>query len=116
MLALYPMFFAMAVQWLAFTSASGFSSATVFSTNNTRQFVTGLTEYFYSHEKSHLLRAKFFAGTLICFHSGVVCGYLCLQRWHIHSIYAAIPLLGIAALCTGIDRRRSITPGPATGS
>lgn len=105
-LALYPMFFAMAVQWLAFTSASGFSSATVFSTNNTRQLVTGLTEYFYSHEKSHLLRAKFFAGTLICFHSGVVCGYLCLQRWHIHSIYAAIPLLGIAALCTGIDRAK----------
>lgn len=103
-LALYPMFFATAVQWLAFTSASGFNSATVFSTNNTRQMVTGLTEYIYSRDKAHLLRAKFFAGTLICFHLGVIYGYLCLQRWQIKSIYMAIPLLGIAAVCTHLDR------------
>lgn len=105
-LALYPMFFATAVQWLAFTSASGFSSSTVFSTNNTRQMVTGLTEYIYSRDRMQLLRARFFAGTLICFHLGVVYGYLCLQRWKIKSIYMVIPLLGIAAVCTFLDRMK----------
>ena len=30
-LALYPMFFATAVQWLAFTGAAGYNSATIFS-------------------------------------------------------------------------------------
>lgn len=114
-IALYPMFFATAVQWLAFTSASGFSSATVFSTNNTRQMVTGLTEYIYSRDRSQLLRAKFFAGTLICFHLGVTYGYLCLQKWKIKSIYLAIPLLGIAAVCTYIDRAKAEKERPAEG-
>ena len=44
-LALYPMFFATAVQWLAFTGAAGYNSATIFSTNNLRQCFASLSEY-----------------------------------------------------------------------
>lgn len=103
-LALYPMFFATAVQWLAFTKASGFSSSTIFSTNNVRQCCAGLVEYCCSHERKYVLQAKFFGGTLICFHLGVVYAYFCMQRWGIKSSYACIPLVLIGLAGTYFDR------------
>lgn len=101
-LALYPMFFATAVQWLAFSNASGFNSSTIFSTNNVRQCFAGLTEYCCSHERKYALQAKFFGGTLICFHLGVVYAYFCMQLWGIQSSYACIPLvlIGLAGICS----------------
>lgn len=68
-LALYPMFFAAAIQWLAYTNASGYNSATVFSTNNTRQCFAGLTEYLCDHDPAQLARFRFFGGTSACKHS-----------------------------------------------
>lgn len=104
-LALYPMFFATAVQWLAFTQAAGFSSSTIFSTNNVRQCFTGLTEYLCSHEKKHLLRFCFFGGTLLCFHAGVVYCWFCMRQWGLRSVYACIPLILIGWIATVADRR-----------
>lgn len=104
-LALYPMFFATAVQWLAFTQAAGFSSSTIFSTNNVRQCFAGLTEYLCSREKKHLLRFQFFGGTLLCFHAGVVYCWLCMRQWGLFSVYACIPLILIGWIATMVDRR-----------
>lgn len=104
-LALYPMFFAAAVQWLAFTQASGFSSSTVFSTNNVRQCFSGLTEYICDRDPKQLERFKFFAGTLICFHIGVIFCWFCIKWWGIKSIYACIPIIVWGGIATALDRR-----------
>ncbi len=103
-LALYPMFFATAVQWLAYTQAAGFNSATIFSTNNLRQCFSGLAEYIHSREEQHLRRFRFYGGTLICFHIGVVYCWFCIQRWGIKSIYACLLPLAASLAATVMDR------------
>lgn len=76
---LYPTFFAMAFQWCAFKGAYGFSSSTIFSSNNFRQFISALTEIFFNGDKSFSLKAKFFGITLLCFHLGLTLSWL---SWH----------------------------------
>lgn len=100
LLALFPMFFATAVQWLAYTKADGFNSATIFSTNNLRQCFAGLTEYLYEKEEEDLRRFYFYGGTLLCFHLGVVYGWICMRQWGIQSIFGCIPLLILGAYFT----------------
>ena len=92
-LALYPMFFVTAVQWVAFTQADGFSCATIFSTNNLRQFTEGITEYLCDRDPEQLRKFRFFGGTLVCFHLGVTWGWWCVGRWGIPGIYGCLPLL-----------------------
>ena len=79
-LALYPMFFATAVQWLAFTSAAGYNSATIFSTNNLRQCFASLTEYLYC--------------------------WICLRFWGIQSIYACLILLAVPLALMALSEER----------
>lgn len=45
-IALYPCFFVTAFQWCIFKGAMGYTSSTIFSTNNIKQTVVSLTEYF----------------------------------------------------------------------
>lgn len=104
-LSLYPMFFATAVQWLAFTQAAGYNSATIFSTNNLRQCFAGLTEYLHDREEKQLRKFKFYGGTLICFHIGVIYCWFCLRKWGIASIYACLIPLGIGLVMTIRDDR-----------
>ena len=95
-LALYPMFFATAVQWVAFSRAAGYNCATIFSTNNLRQFTEGVTEYLCTREPEQLRKLKFFGGTLVCFHLGAAWGWWCTEQWEIAGIYGSLPLLAAA--------------------
>ena len=104
-LALYPMFFTTAVQWLAYTEAAGFASATIFSTNNLRQCFAGLAEYAHSRLEVHRKRFLFYGGTLICFHVGVFFCWCCMKRWGIQSIYACLLPIGLGAAATVLDNR-----------
>ena len=94
---LYPTFFAMAFQWCAFKGAYGFVSATIFSTNNLRQFLSSLTEIFFNKDKSFALKAKFFGLTLLSFHLGVLASGI---LWHFFGnvgfLGALLPILGVS--------------------
>ena len=68
----YPLFFSMAFQWTAFPGAFGFASSCIFSTNNSRQFSTSLTEFVFSKEKAMLKKAKFYGLTLLSYHFGAL--------------------------------------------
>lgn len=94
-LALYPMFFATAVQWVAYSQAAGFNCATIFSTNNLRQFTEGVTEYLCGGEAEQLRKLRFYGGTLLCFHLGAAWGWWCVRRWGIPGIYGCLPLLAV---------------------
>ena len=94
-LSLYPLFFVTAVQWVAYTRAAGYNCATIFSTNNLRQFTEGMTEYICTRDPDQLRRVKFFGGTLACFHLGVAWGWWCTGQWGIPGIYGCLPLLVI---------------------
>ena len=92
-LALYPMLFATAVQWVAFSQAAGYNCATIFSTNNLRQFTEGAAEYLFGREAEQLRKLRFYGGTLLCFHLGAAWGWWCVRRWGIPGIYGCVPLL-----------------------
>ena len=94
-LALYPMFFATAVQWVAYSQAAGYTCATIFSTNNLRQFTEGVTEYLCTREAEQLRKLRFYGGTLVCFHLGVAWGWWCTGRWGIAGIWGCVPLLAV---------------------
>lgn len=100
-IALYPFFFATAFQWCSFGSVKGYNSSTIFSTNNLRQTVSALTEYGCSHDPKSLEKAKYFGGTLICFHIGVLYSCLAYMKWHVAGAWAGILPLCLA-LCFGI--------------
>lgn len=94
-LALYPMFFATAVQWMAYTRAAGYNCATIFSTNNLRQFTEGVTEYLCTREAEQMRKLRFYGGTLLCFHLGAAWGWWCTGQWGIPGIYGCLPLLAL---------------------
>lgn len=80
---IYPIFFATAFQWVCFDKIEGYSSATIFSTNNYRQFTTALVEYALDGERKMLTKAKVFGFTLLWFHVGAAlacAGELCLGK------------------------------------
>ena len=88
-IALYPCFFVTAFQWCIFKGAMGYTSSTIFSTNNIKQTVVSLTEYFLMQDttikQEKLKKGCFFGGTLLCFHCGVALSYL---LWSIFSLAA----------------------------
>lgn len=86
-IALYPVFFAMAFQWCSFKGYKEHGSATVFSTNNLRQFVTALTLYASRKDMIQLEKAKFYGFTLLSFHLGAAVCFFFLQYFHIQSIW-----------------------------
>ncbi len=70
-ISLYPIFFATAFQWTAFEYIDGYSSSTIFSSNNYRQFMTSLIEYIIDKDKSRIAKIRVFGLTLLYFHLGV---------------------------------------------
>ncbi len=105
-LALYPMFFATAFQWVACSKVGEFQSSSIFSTNNMRQTLAGLTNYLCDRNPQEWQRFFVFGTTLIFFHAGVVYGWFCMQAWGLKSIYACIPLAVVGGAVTWVDRRR----------
>lgn len=103
--ALYPLFFATAFQWSAFTGACGYVSSTLFSTNNLKQAVTALTEYIRDKEPKKKEQAGFYLWTIISYQIGVVfscwaCGFL-----GIHGIWMCLVPLAVALGALMIERR-----------
>ena len=92
-LALYPIFFAMSVQWSSFRGARNFYSSTIFSTNNTKQASLALAEYMCTKNKDQLLRMGFFLSTLLCFHIGAAIGVGAAHFWSIRGALWSLPLL-----------------------
>ena len=109
-LALYPMFFATAVQWVAYSQAAGYNCATIFSTNNLRQFTEGTTEYLCSRNPEQLRKLVFYGGTLLCFHLGAAWGWWCVKRWGIPGIYGCLPLLVLPAVFLRAEGKNTAVP------
>jgi len=85
--ALWPIFFIMSFQWNSFPGARGFVSASIFSTNNFRQAVTGLTDYILDKNAESVDRALFFTGTLVSFHLGVMLSCILIQSFGFETVW-----------------------------
>ena len=109
--ALYPVFFAASFQWCIFKGAKGYVSATIFSTNNLKQTTVSIVEYFLlpkgdAARSEKKQKAMFFGGTLICFHIGVIIGYLLWINYGFRCIWFCIlPLLLSYALISANEKQ-----------
>ncbi len=86
-IALWPVFFMTSIQWNSFPGARGYVSASIFSTNNYRQLVTGITDYLLDKDREAASRAWFFGGTLTFFHLGVALSCIAIMQLGFHAIW-----------------------------
>lgn len=115
--ALYPIFFAMSVQWNAFKGVDGYISSSIFSTNNVKQLSISFTEFLIDHDKKHLDRAGFFGSVLLSFHAGAILSYMSYKALGIHGAWIClIPLF--AALCLTVNAHllREKSPEPESST
>lgn len=106
MIALYPIFFATAVQWCIFGGARGYTSASIFSTNNLKQTAASFGEYILTGDRAKWDKFKFFGLTLVSYHLGVVYVWTFSRMWGVKSAYTCLVPLGAAML--GIIRLRNV--------
>ena len=102
---LYPLFFACGLQWCAFPGAEGYTCSCVFSTNNFRQLIAGLTGGLSRQDPDGFRRARFFGRTLLLFHIGVAAALTFGRTWDGRSIWITLAPLGFA-LCLCLQKLR----------
>ena len=89
-IALYPIFFAMAFQWNTFANLCEYVSSTIFSTNNVRQMSISFTKYICDRKEEDAKRGRFFAGVLLFYHIGVAISYFAWKAF------------GLKGVCVGL--------------
>jgi uncharacterized membrane protein YoaK (UPF0700 family) len=93
-IALYPVFFAMAFQWNVFADICGYVSSTIFSTNNTRQMTISFTKYLFGGTSEDAKRGRFYAGVLLFYHVGVALSYFAWKEIGLKGVYIGVlPLM-----------------------
>lgn len=105
MVALYPVFFAMSIQWSSFAGARGFYSSTIFSTNNTKQTSLALANYLCDGDKAHLRKLWFYFFTLLSFHTGAAAAFFAVKWWYIRGALAVLPFIAWAYFLAVCERR-----------
>lgn len=93
--AMYPLFFAMPLQWCAFSTTCGYGSSTIFSTNNLRQCIDAYARYFTEKDSGMLSKARFFRNTLIGYHAGALLCFLAMEIEEMYCIWFCLPVLAV---------------------
>lgn len=101
LMALYPVFFIMAFQWCSFTGVKGYASSTIFSTNNLRQFISSLSNYFADRNKKHLEKAWVYGFTLFFYHIGVALCWYFTKLFGILSVWLCLLPLFLVLVLVG---------------
>lgn len=99
-LGLLPIFFMMATQWSVFSGNGEFTSATIFSTNNLKQFTLALGSYLMDKEEAQLRKAKFFGTSLLCYHIGVIFSFFACRSFGVRASLCALPFTLCALIPT----------------
>ena len=94
--SLYPIFFAMSVQWSSFTGAQDHISSTIFSTNNTKQASLSLARHLCTREQGQIRRMWFYVSTILCFHAGATAAYFFVLLLEVKGSLCVLPLIGWA--------------------
>ena len=94
--SLYPIFFAMSVQWSSFTGAQDHISSTIFSTNNTKQASLSLARHLCTREQGQIRRMWFYVSTILYFHVGATVAYFSVLLLEVKGSLCVLPLIGWA--------------------
>ena len=83
----------------------GYASATVFSTNNLRQFATAVTAFYFGREEKMREKIKFYGATLTAFHLGVAASWPCCNLAGVKSAWFCLAPLAAAGYLAAAGRR-----------
>ena len=97
-IGLYPIFFAMPLQWSSFPGVYGYASSSIFSTNNTRQVALSFGEFLVDGDRKHLHKTVFFLGSLIGFNFGAAMGYIATKNYLQQAVWFDFIFLVAAAV------------------
>ena len=95
-LVLYPLFFTMVMHWDAMRGANGYTSASVFSSNNFYQAISGLADYTFTRDDKRLRHAAFFGCSLLSFYIGATAAYWSFRLAHNRAIWFCLIILAAA--------------------
>ena len=94
--AILPIFFCTALQYQTFQSCYGFNAATIFVTNNIRQFTNAFALYITKKDKYQLFKSKIYLYTILCFAAGVVISIVLGAYFSDQSVFfCLIPLMAV---------------------
>ena len=85
--------------------AQGFNCATIFNSNNYRQFSSSFAEVYLNKDPSFRPKMKFFGCTLLFYHFGVVYVYLILKAFSSYAIWSGLLPLVVAAVMIHLHRK-----------
>ena len=96
LVGLYPIFFCSAFQWGVYSSANGYNSSTIFSSNNFKQAVLGWTQYFLTKDSEFKKKGILYTNTVLSFFIGACYGAVAVNAFAVRAAY-----LGFVPLATG---------------
>lgn len=99
---IYILTCAMGFQWPVFAGEQGYPCATVFSSNNLRQFAAAWVQVRLNHETAFTGQMKLYGGTLLAYHGGVAA--VCLL-WRAAGHWSILVSLAAAALALAALRK-----------
>lgn len=110
--ALYPIFFAMSVQWSSFSGARGYVSSTIFSTNNTKQASLAAARYLTEGDRAQLEKAKFYLYTLLCFHIGAAVSVGAVYLMGVRGAWVNLGLVALAYVAVLREEQAAAVDSP----
>ena len=95
-IALYPVFLATSMQWCLVKGPYGYAISSVFSTNNLRQFITGIVRKAQGKDDGKVSRVHAFGLTLLSFHAGAAAAYIAVMLMQMKGIWIALVPIAVA--------------------
>ena len=71
---------AMSLQWSSFSGSYGYAASTNFCTNNFKQTISALTEYFCNGKNEFKLKAQFYGAVLAGYYLGIFAGFKLFEK------------------------------------
>lgn len=98
LISIYPLAFAASFQWGTFSGTGGYNSSTIFSTNNFKQLIWGVTEFVCSRSSEAKIRAIYYGMTLFMFLAGTWLGFAAVDWFGIQGGLLGLIPLGVSGM------------------
>ena len=108
LISIYPLAFAASFQWGTFSGTGGYNSSTIFSTNNFRQFIWGVTEFICSRSNEAKKRVIYYGTTLLMFLSGAWLGFAVVDWLGVQGGLLGLIPLGVSGMILKVRKKTEV--------
>lgn len=92
--SLYPIFFCSAFQWGSYSGASGYNSASIFTTNNFKQSLLAWTQYILTKDPEFRRKGIMYTMTVLSFFAGACIGCVSVYTYGVYGAFVGfVPLI-----------------------